>query len=83
MLQPLLSADEKKRIKGEIDTRQKLVNELRIRAKGHQTTENQGLLEKIESFLKQSNAAEEHGDYTQADALSVRALILAKELQVE
>jgi|HubBroStandDraft_6_1064221.scaffolds.fasta_scaffold457541_1 hypothetical protein len=80
--QPILNADELKRIKGDIDGRKKEINEKLSRAKGHSLSEHdQSLVDHINSFLAQCQLAEARGDYSQADALSERALILAKELQ--
>jgi len=82
-IRPLVSGEEQKRIKSSIESRRRSIEDLLNRAKGHQTDENKALVERINSFLAQSAEAEKRGDFTQADALSVRALILAQELQVE
>jgi len=82
-IQPILSEDAQRRIKAAIETRKKEVRDLLARARAHPSSTNQGLMDRINSFDSQSDEAAKRGDYTQADSLSQRALILAKELQVE
>jgi hypothetical protein len=77
--QAILSPEEQKRIAGNIETRKKEINERLERAKRLPGT-NQSLVERIHSFVAQSDGAQQRGDYTQADSLSERALILAREL---
>jgi len=81
--QPILTAEEQIRLRSAIDGRQREIEELKKRAKRHFATHNKPLLERIESFLSLSDKAAQRGDYTQADALSERALLLARELKVE
>ncbi len=78
-IQPILSGDEQKKIAGAIDARKKEIAERRSRAK-HLSAHDKSLLERIESFLAQCELAEQRGDFSQADALSERALLLAREL---
>lgn len=82
-IQPILTEDAQRKIKSAIESRKKDIRELLIRVRAHQTLANQALVERIDSFVKQSDQAAERGDYTQADSLSERAWILAKELQLE
>jgi len=81
--QPILSGEEQKRIQEAIGARRREIDERLNRAKGHLTDHDKSLVERINSFLTLSSQAAQRGDYTQADALSERALILARELKVE
>jgi hypothetical protein len=81
--QPILSGEEKKRIQDAIGARRHEIDDLLTRAKRHLTDHDKTLVERITSFLNLSAEAAQRGDFTQADALSERALILARELQVE
>jgi hypothetical protein len=81
--QPILSGEEKKRIQDAIGARRHEIDERLTRAKGHLTDHDKSLVERINSFLTLAAQAAQRGDFTQADALSERALILARELQVE
>jgi hypothetical protein len=80
-IQPILSADEQKRLQETIVARRREIDDLLSKAKGH--SHDTAMVDRITSFLNLSAAAEKRGDYTQADALSERALILARELQVQ
>ena len=82
-IQPILSGDEQKRIKGAIEARRGEIAEKLNRAKRRLSSHDQPLVDRINSFLAQCDQAEQRGDYSQADALSERALILARELQGE
>jgi hypothetical protein len=82
-IQPILSADEQKRIQGAIEARRREIDDKLGRVKGHSSSHDKSLVERINSFLAQCAQAEQRGDYSQADALSERALILARELQGE
>jgi hypothetical protein len=79
--QAILSSDEQKRLQGSIEARRHEIDSLLARGRAHR--QNKPMIERITSFLNLSGQAAQRGDYTQADALSERALILAKELQVE
>jgi hypothetical protein len=80
---PILSADEQKRIEGQIDSRRRQIDDLISKAQKHHSSQNQALFERIDSFMKQSDEARNRGDFTQADELSKRAEVLAGLLQVE
>jgi hypothetical protein len=82
-IQPLLSDEDQRKIKGSIEARTREINDKLGRAKSHLTNHDKPLIDRIQSFLAQCAQAERRGDYTQADALSERALVLARELQVE
>jgi hypothetical protein len=79
-IQPILNGDEQKKLQESIDGRRRQIDE---RLKGHASSRDPALVERIKSFLRQCSEAEQRGDYAQADALSERALILAKELPGE
>jgi len=79
-IQPILTGDEQKKIQGDIDARKREIEDRLNRAKGRVSSHDQPLVDRIKSFLTQCAEAEKSGDYAQADALSERALILAREL---
>lgn len=79
-IQPILRGDEQKKIQDAIDARKREIEDRLNRAKGHLSSHDQSLVDRIRSFLTQCAEAEKSGDYAQADALSERALILAREL---
>jgi hypothetical protein len=81
--QPILSSAEEKRLQEKIDARRREIEDRLARAKGHLSDHDQGLVDRINSFLRLSGEAVQRRDYTQADALSERAWILARELQFE
>jgi hypothetical protein len=82
-IQPILSADDQNRIRASIDTRKKEIAETLRRIQKRLSTHDKTLVEHIRSFLAQCDEAEKRGDLSQADTLSERAAVLAKELQVE
>jgi hypothetical protein len=84
-IQPILSGDAVKKIQSAIGDRKKEIADKvsRARAKGRLSTHEQSLVDHIQSFLEQCDQAGLRNDYSQADALSERAVILARELQVE
>jgi len=82
-IQPILSGSEQKQLQDAIETRKHEIEERINRAKRHLTSHDRSLIERINSFLLQSAEAEKLGEYAQADALSQRAAILARELQGE
>ncbi len=82
-IQPILSDEAQRKAKAAIESRRKDIRDLLTRAKAHPSPANQTLVDRINSFVTQSDEAAQRGDYTQANDLSERALILAKGLQVE
>jgi hypothetical protein len=82
-IQPILSGGEQKRIQDAIEARKREIDDKLGRVKGHSSSHDKSLMERINSFLAQCAQAEQRADYSQADALSERALILARELQIE
>jgi hypothetical protein len=81
-IQPILSGEEQRKIQNAIDGRKHTIAETLNRAK-HLSQHDQSQVDRIHSFLAQCEDAEKRGDFSQADALSQRALILSQELQVE
>lgn len=82
-IQPILSVDEQKRIQRAIEVRKREIDDKLGRVKGHSSSHDKSLVERINSFMLQVAQAAQRGDYSQADALSQFALILSRELQVE
>jgi hypothetical protein len=82
-IQPILGPDEQKKIHDTIDGRRREIEGMLSHAKARLSSHDKSLVERIHSFLGQCTQAEQRGDYSQADALSQRALILAQELQRE
>lgn len=82
-IQPILTGEEQKRLEGLIDTRKRATLEKLGRAQGRLSKHDQTLVERIKTFMSQCEEALKRGDFSQADALSERALILAQELQIE
>jgi len=82
-IQPILSADDQKRIREAIENRKREITAKLGRAKGPLSAHNKSLIERIRSMLTLCDEAEKRGDYSQADALSERAAALVQELQIE
>jgi hypothetical protein len=82
-IQPILSGDEQKKIRNAVEGRKREIADKLSRAKGHLSEHDQSLVDQIKSFVALCEDAEQRSDYSRADALSVRALVLAGELQVE
>jgi hypothetical protein len=84
-IQPILNGDEQKKIQNAMEARKREIAEKLARAKEAKrlSSHDQSLVERIQSFLAQCAQAEGRGDYSQADTLSERALVLARELQRE
>lgn len=81
--QPILSPDEKKRLQESVDARMREIEGLLSRVKGQLSEHDQSNVERIRSFVNLAREAARGGDYTQANDLTDRALILAKELNIE
>jgi hypothetical protein len=82
-IHPILGSAEQKKIQTDIEQRKKEIDEKLAHAKGGLSSHDKSLVERIQSFLAQCAQAEQRGDYAQADSLSERAVILARELQGE
>lgn len=82
-IQPILGAEEQNRIMREIEGRKKEISDKLGRLRARLSSHDQSLVDRIRSFVTQCDEAATRGDYTQADALSERALVLVRELQGE
>src|SRR5579885_1234331 len=82
-IQPIVPAEEVHRIQETIEARKREVNERLAQARRRQLSgAEQNVVSRVRSFLNLSDEAARRGDMTQADALSERAVVLARELQV-
>jgi hypothetical protein len=79
-IQPVLSDEDLRKFKTNIELRKKEIADRLKGSKGALSAHDKTLADRINSFLSQCDVAEKRGDYSQADALSERALVLAKEL---
>jgi hypothetical protein len=82
-IQPILSGEEQKKIQDAIDGRKREIDEKLGRAKGHPSSHDQPLVERINSSWRSAPKRKSAATTRKADALSERALILARELQSE
>ena len=80
--QPIMSAEQQNQLKTAIATRRRDIVNLLTKA-GEHPDNDKTLVDRIKSSLNLADDAEKRGDYTQADALLQRALVLAQELKVE
>ncbi len=80
--QPIMPLAQQNQLKNSILSRKREIASLLLKASDHPGND-QTLVDHIKSFLKLADEAEQRGDFTQADNLSERALILAQELKVE
>lgn len=81
-IQDIVPAVEQKRLQDEAITRKRETKRLLDLAKAHGlNSREKSAVQRIESFVQQSDAAEKRNDMRQADALADRALILAQGLQ--
>ena len=80
--QPIIPADQQKQLQNAITARKRDVLSLLAKA-GEHGGNDKTLVDNIKSFLNLAEDAEKRGDFTQADNLSERALVLAQELKVE
>ena len=80
--QPIIPADQQKQLQNAITARKRDVLSLLAKA-GEHGGNDKTLVDNIKLFLNLAEDAEKRGDFTQADNLSERALVLAQELKVE
>jgi hypothetical protein len=81
-LQEVLPATELTRLKDEATARKTEARQLVEQAKRRRLNRQQtGMVERIDSFIKQAEEAEQHNDMRQASELAERALLLARELK--
>jgi hypothetical protein len=78
----IVSPSEMKRLQDSAEGHKRDIRQLldQARARGL-TPHEQGVVTRIESFVKLSDQAEAKGDMREADALAERGLVLAKDLQ--
>lgn len=81
-IEEVTPAAEQKRFQDEAAARKREVHQLIDPLDRHRLNRRQrGLLERIDSFLKQSDDAEGRGEMRQSSELAQRALVLARELK--
>jgi len=81
-IQEVLPAAELKRLQEEAQARKREVRQLVEPLDPRRLSPQQrGILDRIESFVTQSDDAEQRGDMRQASELAQRALVLARELK--
>jgi hypothetical protein len=81
-LQEILSPEEKRKLVEEINSRKREVNEiLQQAARRNLSQADRVIVERVRSFLALSDQAAGRDDIRQADALSERAVVLARELR--
>ena len=80
--QPIMPAEQQNQLKAAIAARRRDIQSLLTKA-GEHPGNDKTLVDRIKSSLNLADDAEKRGDYTQADAFSQRALVLAQELKVE
>lgn len=79
-LQPMLGDEEQRNYKVAIEKRKKEIADRVRLAKGRLSEHDKSIEQRIDSFLAQCEEAEKRGDYSQADSLSERAAVLARDL---
>jgi hypothetical protein len=81
-LQEVLPPNELKRLQDEATGRKNEAHRLVEQARRRRLTRQQiGIVERIQSFIKQADDAERRGDMRQASELAERAVVLARELK--
>ena len=82
-LQEIVSPEERKKLADQMAARKREIDEaLRMAAARPLSDHDRNIVDRIKSFLQLSDQAGARGDMRQAEALSERALILARELRV-
>ena len=80
-LQPVYPEEERRRILGELERRNREIeNLLKGVNPNRMSADQKAVVERIHSFQTVADEAAKRGDFRSADAISERALILAKEL---
>jgi lipopolysaccharide biosynthesis regulator YciM len=81
-LQEIISAEQRKRLLDEIGNRKREINDaVEAASRRNLSQQDRNLIDRIRSFVELSDQAAGRGDMRQADALSERALVLARELK--
>src|SRR5581483_5409448 len=80
-LQPVYSEEERRRIAGDLERRKtEIEGILRNISQNRMSADQTGMVQRIRSFVTTAEDQVKRGDYRSAEALSERALILAKEM---
>ena len=81
-LQEAVSPEEKRRLADGINNRKREINDILQQASRRNLTDgDRGIVERVHSFLQLSDQAASRGELRQADSLSERALVMARELR--
>ena len=81
-LQEIVSPEEKRRITDEINNRKREIADILQQASRRNLTDgDRGIMDRVRSFLQLSDQAATRGDMRQADSLSDRAMVLARDLR--
>lgn len=81
-LQEPVSPEEKRRLADEINNRKREINDILQQASRRNLPDgDRGIVERVHSFLQLSDQAAARGELRQADSLSERALVMARELR--
>lgn len=81
-LQPILPPEEVRRIQDTIAGRAREIHERLSQVRARPASPEESMVGRIRSLLGLSDEAAKRGDMTQADALSEKALVLARGLEV-
>jgi hypothetical protein len=80
-LQPVYPEEDRRRILGELDRRKNEIDSiLRSINPNRMSADQRSVVQRIHSFINVADDSAKRGDFRSADALSERALILAREL---
>jgi DedD protein len=81
-LQPILPPEEVRRIQETIASRNREIHERLSQVRTRQGSAEESMVGRIRSLVSLSDEAAKRGDMTQADALSEKALVLARGLEI-
>ena len=80
-LQPMYSEEEKRRISAELEKRRNETDGLlRVMNQNRMSAEQRASVDRVRSFMNVAEDAAKRGDLHSADAFSMRAVVLAREL---
>ena len=81
LLQPVYTEEQRRRLWGELEKRKANIEAtLRSMNQARMPADQKSMVDRIKSFINQAEDMARRGDFTSAEALLVRAEILAKEL---
>jgi hypothetical protein len=80
-VQAIVPADQVKKLQDSAQTRKREARQLLSQTPQSRNAQRRDLRRRAETFLNQSDQAEQRGDMLQADSLAEMALALARELQ--